>query len=76
MILRQVHVTSVSPLIETIIAWVKPFLKEKIRDRIFVHTTNESLQNYIPKDILPEEYGGNGGSLKDIQGKFPERKAI
>lgn len=58
---------NVSPLIETLISWVKPFLKEKIRNRIFVHSNMDTLHNYIPKDVLPEEYGGTGGCLKDIQ---------
>lgn len=63
------HVTNVSPLIETIISWVKPFLKEKIRNRIFVHANTDTLYNYVPKDVLPEEYGGTAGKLQDMQGK-------
>lgn len=59
--LKEVHVVNISPLIDTIITWVKPFLKEKIKNRIFVHSDMESLHKMVPKDVLPEEYGGDAG---------------
>lgn len=68
--LKEVHVINVSPLIDTIINWVKPFLKEKIRNRIHVHAELESLYKFVPKDILPTEYGGNAGSIQDLHSKF------
>lgn len=70
--LKEVHVVNVSPIVDTIINFVKPFLKEKIKNRIFVHSTLESLQKYVPKDVLPEEYGGSAGKIQDFHGKFPQ----
>jgi hypothetical protein len=36
-----------------------------------VHTAGlQSLYKYIPKDILPKEYGGYAGSLDSIHGKL------
>ncbi|KAF7281596.1 alpha-tocopherol transfer protein-like [Rhynchophorus ferrugineus] len=64
--LKEVHVVNVSPLIETIVQWVKPFLKEKIRNRIHLHSNYESLHKAIPKEILPEEYGGTAGTLQEF----------
>ncbi|CAH0549250.1 unnamed protein product [Brassicogethes aeneus] len=64
--LKEVHVINVSSFVDTIINWVKPFLKEKIRERIHVHSSMESLYNHVPKDILPEEYGGDAGKIEDI----------
>lgn len=61
---------NVSPLVDTIINFAKPFLKEKIRNRIFVHSDMESLYKYVPKDMLPEEYGGTAGKVQDLHGKF------
>ncbi|KAL0867916.1 hypothetical protein ABMA27_008594 [Loxostege sticticalis] len=61
--LKEVHVVNASPLIDAVVTMIKPFLKEKIRNRIFIHTEMESLQKYIPKDILPEEYGGDAGPV-------------
>lgn len=61
---------NVSPLVDTIINWVKPFIKEKIRNRIHVHSDLESLHKFVPKDILPEEYGGSAGKLQTFHGKW------
>lgn len=30
----------------------------------------EALHKFVPKDILPEEYGGNGGKTQDIIGNI------
>jgi hypothetical protein len=32
--LKEVHVINVSPLVDTVLNFVKPFLKEKIRNRV------------------------------------------
>lgn len=71
--LKEVHVINVSPLVDTIISFVKPFLKEKIRNRIFVHSDLESLYNYVPQDMLPEEYGGGAGKIADIHYAWMKR---
>ncbi|XP_033218255.1 uncharacterized protein LOC117173723 [Belonocnema kinseyi] len=64
--LKEVHVINVSPLVDTIINFVKPFLKEKIRNRIFVHSTMETLYEHIHQDMLPSEYGGKAGPIQAI----------
>ena len=64
--LKEVHVVNVSPLVDTIVNFVKPFLKEKIRNRIFMHSDMKTLYEYIPKEILPTEYGGDAGPIQAI----------
>lgn len=61
---------NVSPIIDTIIGWVKPFLKEKIKNRIYVHSDLTSLHQYLPKEVLPEEYGGTAGKLQIYHGTY------
>lgn len=65
---KEVHVINVSPLVDTILNFVKPFLKEKIRNRIFMHSDIKSLYEYVPQEILPTEYGGDAGPIQDIHG--------
>lgn len=68
--MKEVHVVNVSPLVDTIVNFVKPFLKEKIKNRIFFHADGyESLYKYVPKEILPEEYGGFAGPIAAINGE-------
>lgn len=64
--LKEVHVINVSPLVDTIVNFVKPFIKEKIRNRIFMHSDIKTLYDYVPREILPTEYGGDAGPIQDI----------
>lgn len=66
--LKEVHVVNISPLVDTIVNFVKPFVKEKIRNRIFMHSDLNTLYEYIPREILPAEYGGDAGPLQNIHG--------
>ena len=67
--LKEIHVVNVSSLVDTIINFVKPFIKEKIRNRIYVHSDIKTLYEHIPQDILPTEYGGKAGPIQAIHGK-------
>lgn len=67
--LKEVHVINVSPLVDTITNFVKPFLKEKIRQRIHLHSSLESLYKHVPQKMLPTEYGGEAGSVADLNSK-------
>ncbi|CAG9861687.1 unnamed protein product [Phyllotreta striolata] len=71
--LKEVHVVNVSPLVDKIITWIKPFLKEKIRERIHVHSNIATLYDFIPKDVLPEEYGGTAGKLQTFHDQWMEK---
>ncbi|XP_073996332.1 alpha-tocopherol transfer protein-like [Rhodnius prolixus] len=71
--LKEVHVINTTPMVDTIINFVKPFLKEKIKNRIHVHPDLESLHKQIPKEILPTEYGGDAGPIAAINAKWLEK---
>ncbi|XP_013184162.1 alpha-tocopherol transfer protein [Amyelois transitella] len=64
--LKEVHIVNTSPIVERFINFVKPFLKEKIRNRIYIHKDTKDLYKYIPQDILPVEYGGTCGSMDEL----------
>ncbi|XP_028043335.1 alpha-tocopherol transfer protein-like [Bombyx mandarina] len=64
--LKEIHVINASPLVDVVFNIVKPFLKEKMKKRVFFHADVQCLQDYIPKEILPVEFGGNGCSLEDV----------
>lgn len=74
--LKEVHVINISPLVDTIVNFVKPFLKEKIRERIHIHSNLEDLYKFVPKEMLPAEYGGNAGPIKDLNGKLNRDRNI
>lgn len=64
------HIVNVSPLVDTIINFVRPFLKEKIRQRIHFHSNLDSLYKFVPQKMLPKEYGGEAGTMEELTGKF------
>lgn len=44
----------------------RSLMTQKLKDRIHVHKDKDALHSVIPKEILPEEYGGSGGKLQDL----------
>uniref|UniRef100_A0A336MJM3 CSON000244 protein n=1 Tax=Culicoides sonorensis TaxID=179676 RepID=A0A336MJM3_CULSO len=56
---KAFHVVHEPFYFNAILNILKPFLKDKIRKRIFTHGSNmKSLQKFIPSQYLPKEYGG------------------
>ncbi|KAF2884160.1 hypothetical protein ILUMI_22019 [Ignelater luminosus] len=56
------HVVNEPFYFDAIMAVLKPFLKDKIRKRIYLHGSNlSSLHAFVRPDILPMEYGGSAG---------------
>lgn len=62
--IKAVNVINEPMIFKGIFAILKPFLKEKLVKRFFLHGSDlNSLHKNIPKSILPEEYGGTAGKL-------------
>ncbi|RZC38378.1 alpha-tocopherol transfer protein-like [Asbolus verrucosus] len=58
------HIVNEPFYFDAVMAVLKPFLKEKIRKRIFLHGSDVSaLHGFVSVDILPSEYGGNAGNF-------------
>lgn len=51
-------------------ALMKPFMKKELLDAMHLHTSLDTfIDKHVPKLMLPEEYGGSAGKLKDISDK-------
>ncbi|XP_030067816.1 alpha-tocopherol transfer protein-like [Microcaecilia unicolor] len=62
--IKAVHVINEPRIFKGIFAILKPFLKEKIVNRFFLHGSDlSSLHRNIPRTILPVEYGGTAGNM-------------
>ncbi|VVC39727.1 Cellular retinaldehyde binding/alpha-tocopherol transport,CRAL/TRIO, N-terminal domain,CRAL-TRIO lipid [Cinara cedri] len=64
--IKGIHYVNSPSYIGQMISFFKMFLPNKIQKRIFVHDTLESLHQFIPKDVLPAQYGGTAGDYDDI----------
>lgn len=41
-----------------------------ILPQIFLHSDVNDLYKYVPKEMLPSEYGGTAPSMNDLHSKF------
>lgn len=72
--LRQIHVINVSPLLDKTLIVVKPFMKSEVAAMLHFHQPGStSLYQYVPLDLLPNEYGGKAGTIGDIKETWKAR---
>lgn len=56
---KAIHIVNQPKIFNMVFALFKPFLKEKLRNRIYFHSTDrESLHKHIAPKCLPKEYDG------------------
>lgn len=69
--LKQIHLINVSPVVSKVLTVLRPFMKSKVRDMLNFHAPNSTtLFEFFPQELLPEEFGGNAGSMNDIKKAF------
>ncbi|KAG5875452.1 hypothetical protein JTB14_008730 [Gonioctena quinquepunctata] len=68
--LKGLHFYNIVSFMDKVMALIRPLLKKELTDSIFLHSSVDSLYSHVPKDILPQEYGGTSESLKISQEKY------
>ncbi|KAI8501128.1 hypothetical protein Bbelb_212230, partial [Branchiostoma belcheri] len=72
--IRGVHLVNESFLIDAIFAIFRPFLKDKLRQRIKLHgRVYETLHELTGTEVLPTELGGQGGPLDEMAKQWTEK---
>ncbi|KAJ9574892.1 hypothetical protein L9F63_007955, partial [Diploptera punctata] len=57
--IKAIHVVNQPYIFNMVFALFKPFLREKLRNRIYFHGTDrDSLHNHMSPKCLPKQYGG------------------
>ncbi|XP_044268971.1 alpha-tocopherol transfer protein-like [Tribolium madens] len=65
--IKGVHVINALPLADKILAMLKPFIKGDLYNMIQFHPPgSETLYKHVPKECLPEEYGGQLSSMQTL----------
>lgn len=68
--LRAFHFVNTVPWMDKVLAMMRPFMKKELMDAMHLHSSLDSfLDNHVPKSMMPEEYGGSAGKLKDLTDK-------
>uniref|UniRef100_A0A8C5JSA9 Alpha tocopherol transfer protein n=1 Tax=Junco hyemalis TaxID=40217 RepID=A0A8C5JSA9_JUNHY len=65
---RGIHLINEPLFFHPVFALIKPFLTEKIKQRVYMHGNNylQSLTEHFPVSILPQEYGGEEVSIEEL----------
>lgn len=63
--LVQFHVINCSSLIDKLVFLVRPFINARLFKTLKIHRSGslESLYEYVPKELLPSDYGGTQPSM-------------
>lgn len=73
---RQLHIVNCNSLLNSILAVLKPMMKAEVAAYIHTHLPNsETLFDFVPREVIPEEYGGKAGpiqAMRDYHLKFLE----
>nr|CAI5826737.1 unnamed protein product [Callosobruchus analis] len=64
--LRGLHFLNAPPSIDKVMFLVKTFLPEKFSRKVHVHKNADTLYQFVPKECLPENYGGSLDSLEQM----------
>lgn len=64
--LKGSHHINLPSGIEKIFTLISGLLNEKAKQRLRIHKHQEELLQEIPKEIVPREYGGTGGSVVEL----------
>ncbi|KAM0726883.1 Alpha-tocopherol transfer protein-like [Formica fusca] len=67
--LKGFHFMNASPVIDVILNMMRPFMKKQLMDMLHMHTTNDTLEKFIPLEVLPNEAGGQAGPIQELHKK-------
>ncbi|XP_053951152.1 alpha-tocopherol transfer protein-like [Anastrepha ludens] len=71
--LRAMHIINCPSFLNSMIAIVKPFINDHVYNMIQFHTEGlDSLYEKVPRDLLPNEYGGKAGPIAELKQKWAE----
>lgn len=71
---RQTHIVNCSSMLGYLVNIAKPMIHADVLERIHFHfPKSDTLSKFIPTEMLPEEYSGNGGRMGDLKKYWIER---
>uniref|UniRef100_A0A1L8EG33 Putative phosphatidylinositol transfer protein sec14 n=1 Tax=Haematobia irritans TaxID=7368 RepID=A0A1L8EG33_HAEIR len=69
--IRAIHMINCPSYMNKILAVVRPFVHKRVFELMHFHTDGlEGLYEHVPKEMLPEEYGGNAGTIAELKEKY------
>ncbi|KAJ3665877.1 hypothetical protein Zmor_001342 [Zophobas morio] len=56
--IKEIHIVNITPVMDKVLAIIKPILSGHLFQMIQLHSSPETLHKYVPKECLPEDIGG------------------
>lgn len=70
----QNHFINCSPVIDKLMTLARPFIRKELFDVMHFHKPNtETLYDFVSRDDLPKDYGGNLGTIDAIYNDWIEK---
>ncbi|XP_061401190.1 retinaldehyde-binding protein 1-like [Musca vetustissima] len=60
------HFINTSKIIDKLMAILNPLMKKELMEMIHVHSSMDSFYKFVPREILPREYGGSSGTIREL----------
>lgn len=67
---KSIHLVTTSKILDTLLAIIKQVMSPKIAGRVHIHKTMDEISEFVPKHILPKDYGGEERSMKELYGTY------
>ncbi|XP_013113297.1 alpha-tocopherol transfer protein-like [Stomoxys calcitrans] len=68
--IRAIHLINCPSYMNKIMSIIRPFVNKRVFEVMHFHTDGlDGLYEHIPKEMLPEEYGGNAGTIPELKKK-------
>ncbi|CAH2093982.1 unnamed protein product [Euphydryas editha] len=68
--IKSIHLVTTSKVLDVLLAMVKQVMSPKIAGRVHIHKTIEEIHEFVPKHILPKDYGGEERSIKELNAEW------
>lgn len=63
------HFINLVPFFDKVIGLMTPFIRKDLQDVLCVHSNVNDLYQYVPREMLPREIGGDLVESRDLRGK-------
>ncbi|XP_026728105.1 alpha-tocopherol transfer protein-like [Trichoplusia ni] len=70
--IKGIHILNAPPFVDKLVFLLKQALREKVANRVHVHSTYEDLHKHIPREMLPKDYGGDEPSVAKLSEQWKE----
>ncbi|KAJ8711053.1 hypothetical protein PYW07_008295 [Mythimna separata] len=71
--IKQIHLVTASKMVDALLGFLKQVLSSKLAGRIHLHKNLDSLYEVVPREVLPEEYGGKERPMQQLSDEWLDR---